>query len=175
MLNRIAAIVAIIAVSAFGGGGGALAFPAPAQATTHHGYHYTLRICAEYGGQPHWTWVREGSADSGWMIILKRGGGGTSIRYEVSSAGRYVMELNSDPPRYERFQGGSPQRWEYNPGPPPYYVQENDGPYVKIGPGTTDADFLEVTTHSEPFDRYARVAVHHGGLYTRWANMRFCR
>ena len=160
--------------------------PPPAKATGLGGYTYTQRVCQEYGRQPRWYQVRDGQAaynggnsDSGWLIIMERGGGGVvQVSYAVSDSGAYVKELNSDPANYVRFTpggGGAPIRVEWNPGPPGYYANEADGHYVRIGTGWGHDAFVRVTSHTNPFDRYARVEITGGGPYIRWAHMAWCR
>ncbi len=168
--------------------------PPPAKATSQGGYTYTQRLCAEYGQAPRWYYVRDGQAaynggnsDSGWLIVLERGGGGggsgvaVAVSYPESSSGAYVKKLNSDPAEYIRFTPdahGNPQRYEWNPGSPGYYGQEADGQFVRIGPGSVQehTPFVRVI-HSilDPFVRYDRIETPPGGgSYIRWAHIEYC-
>ena len=75
-----AAVMAVLAGLAVAGG---MIFPvAEAEAQAYGGYTYTQRVCQEYGQQPRYYNVRDGQAaynggnsDSGWLIVLQRGGG----------------------------------------------------------------------------------------------------
>ena len=186
MLNKIvtaAAIAGIFAVGAVAALAGILP-PTPAEARSVNGYTYTRLICQEYGGQPGWYWVRDQgnygwqARNSGWMLVLTRGGGTT---YRVDANGAYVRAIddevyedgeyleflpdgNGNPRREERRVTGGYLWWD--PGP----LQE----WVKVGSGATDADYVRVTRSlGGSFDRYTRTAT--GGGSVRWANMRYCR
>lgn len=183
MLNKIvtaAAIAGIFAVGAVAALAGILP-PPPAEARSLNGYTYTRLICQEYGGQPGWYWVRDQgnygwqARDSGWMLVLTRGGG---FSYRVDANGAYVRAIDDEvyeDGEYLKWlpheESGILQRFErlptyWDPGP----LQE----WVRVGPGWTDYDFVRVTHGlGGTFDRYTRVAT--GGGSLRWANMQYCR
>ena len=70
------------------------AFPGgDAEAQAYGGYTYSQRVCQEYGQQPRWYNVRDGQAaynggnsDSGWLIVLQRGGNVAPAEYEFSNS-----------------------------------------------------------------------------------------
>lgn len=86
-----------------------------------NGYTYTRLICQEYGGQPGWYWVRDQgnhgwqARDSGWMLVLTRGGG---ISYRVDPNGAYVRAIDDEvyeDGTYHKFLpdgNGNPRRWD---------------------------------------------------------------
>ena len=148
-------------------------------------------VCQEYGQQPRYYLVRDGQAaynggnsDRGWLIILERGSVAievsTQISYSVSSSGAYVKHINDEV--YRRFVpdgSGNPRRFSRSGAG--IYSPDSSAGWVKTGPGSTDGNFLRVTSYFGTFSRYDRTETRietytgGGGYFVRWAHMAWCR
>ena len=162
-----------------------LAFPDAQDAAAQGafgGYTYTQRVCQEYGQQPRYYGVRDGQAaynggnsDSGWLIVLQRGGG-TPERWVGVSAD--LVPAGTTPQFGNYYGDGTDFISQY--GATLYFRDpwrvDGNGNYAKIRNNGDDSDYvLIVTSSAQARNRYNRIPAVAGGQFVRWAHMAWCR
>ena len=175
-----AAVIAVLAGLAAVVG---MVFPGgDAAAQGFGGYTYTARICQEYGQQPRWYNVRDGQAaynggnsDSGWLLVLERGGG-TPARYVGVSPD--LAPAGTAPQLGTHFGDGVDFIPQYGAS---FYLSgpwrvDQTGNYAKIRNNGDDSDYVRViSSSSTAINRYNKISAVAGGQFVRWANMAWCR
>ena len=156
--------------------------PNAAAQSAFGGYTYTQRVCQEYGQQPRYYGVRDGQAaynggnsDSGWLIVLQRGGG-TPERWVGVSADLVPAGTT---PRFGTHYGDGTDFILQSSAT--YYLRDpwrvsGTGDYVKIRDNGDDSDYLLVIgPGNQARNNYDRIPAVPGGQFVRWANMMWCR
>ncbi len=157
---------------------GGMAFPGAQYAAAQGafgGYTYTQRVCQEYGQQPRYYGVRDGQAaynggnsDRGWLIVLERGSGGISGRYEPvtdGSPGTHVGDGTD-------FVLINLQTTYYLESP---WRTSNIGIFVKVRDTGADSDYVLALNGLEAVNRWNYIPAIGGGRCIRWANIAWCR
>ena len=181
--------MAVLAGLAVAGG---MIFPvAEAEAQAYGGYTYTQRVCQEYGQQPRYYNVRDGQAaynggnsDSGWLIVLQRGGGiparYVAVSEDIALSGTTLGSGThiGDGTNFILVEDAQYYR------PTPYYplnpwtLNSIIGRFVKVANNGDDSDYvrgLSDDTPPRPRNRYNYIPGVPGGQYIRWAHMAWCR